>query len=137
MMLSSGLGSIRYSICYRVGIVGWIHRWLSRFSTQVGVALIGIQFCLLSFPNSSFCLYLSESFDSEENWSPIEKTLFLIVGCASILHIQHIDTVVPCLFGVCPIIVVILVNGINIFITGIFAVVVTAFAMYQFSLPFH
>ena len=78
-MLSSFMGSIRYSVCYRVGLVRLVHQLCSRLSTQVGVALIGIQFFLLSFPNSILSTYLNDSFNSPEYWSTIEKSLFAIV----------------------------------------------------------
>lgn len=129
ILLSSFMGVLRYSICYRIRAILLIHKWCSRLSTQVGIALIGLQFVVISFGNSFIGKYLTNSFEIE-TYGPIEKTLFTIVVFANLLHIQHVDSVVPTLFGILPIIISVFVNGINVFITGIFAVITTVSAIY-------
>ena len=49
------------------------------------------------------------------------------------MQIQHVDRLIPYVIGIVPICIAILVNGFNIFITGLFAMIISTCALYQLS----
>ncbi|ETO31738.1 hypothetical protein RFI_05383 [Reticulomyxa filosa] len=118
LMLASFLGTLRFSGLQHVKLIPLLHRIATVISGQVGLSLLGVQYILLSFPqsyitNKLFGLHLDSTIHR------IEVSLWILVICCYCLNIQMVDILIPLIFGFVPILACIFICGKwNVFILG-------------------
>ncbi|ETO30717.1 hypothetical protein RFI_06401 [Reticulomyxa filosa] len=104
--------------CSQVRLIPLLHRIAIVLSGQVGLSLLGIQYILLTFPQSWITHHLLKLHQST-TINVIETYLLILVLFCYCLNIQLVDILIPLCFGFLPILMCIFICGKwNVFILG-------------------